>query len=95
VAISSPSEISSALEQVGFRLIQAVGGAFLFANSAAILTDAFPPEQRGLGLGINQVAGIAGSVIGTSSRLKLSSTSSACPAAYRQSQRVKGDTNVL
>jgi MFS family permease len=53
-----------ALELIGFRLIQAVGSAFLFANSTAILTDAFPPDQRGLGLGINQVAAIAGSVIG-------------------------------
>jgi MFS family permease len=52
------------LELIGFRLIQAVGGAFLFANSAAILTDAFPPDQRGFGLGINQVAAIGGSVIG-------------------------------
>jgi MFS family permease len=55
---------AGALELIGFRLIQAVGAAFLFANSTAILTDAFPPEQRGLGLGINQVAAIAGSVIG-------------------------------
>ena len=46
------------------RLVQAVGGAFLFANSAAILTDAFPPTQRGLALGINGVAAIAGQFIG-------------------------------
>src|SRR5438067_13359489 len=43
---------AGALEMIGFRVIQAVGGAFIFANSAAILTDAFPPEQRGFGLGI-------------------------------------------
>jgi MFS family permease len=55
---------TGALELIGFRLIQAVGGAFLFANSAAILTDAFPADQRGFGLGINQVAAIAGSVVG-------------------------------
>ncbi len=46
------------------RVFQGVGGAFLFANSSAILTDAFPAEQRGLALGINNVAGIAGSFIG-------------------------------
>ncbi|ACU54031.1 major facilitator superfamily MFS_1 [Acidimicrobium ferrooxidans DSM 10331] len=46
------------------RIGQGIGGALLFANSAAILTDAFPPNQRGLALGINNVAGIAGSFIG-------------------------------
>ena len=46
------------------RVLQGVGGAFLFANSSAILTDAFPAHQRGLALGINNVAGIAGSFIG-------------------------------
>jgi MFS family permease/DNA-binding MarR family transcriptional regulator len=46
------------------RVLQGVGGAMLFANSAAILTDAFPSDQRGLALGLNQVAGIAGSFIG-------------------------------
>ncbi|HEY1574380.1 MAG TPA: MFS transporter [Pseudonocardiaceae bacterium] len=46
------------------RVLQGVGGALLMANSAAILTDAFPADQRGLALGLNQVAGIAGSFIG-------------------------------
>jgi MFS family permease len=46
------------------RLFQGVGAAFLVANSAAILTDAFPSNQRGLALGINNVAGISGSFIG-------------------------------
>ena len=46
------------------RVGQGVGGAFLFANSSAILTDAFPHDQRGLALGVNAVAGIAGSFIG-------------------------------
>jgi MFS family permease len=46
------------------RIIQGIGGAMLFANSSAILTDAFPTDQRGLALGLNQVAGIAGSFIG-------------------------------
>jgi len=46
------------------RIGQGVGAAFLFANSSAILTDAFPEDERGLALGINNVAGIAGSFIG-------------------------------
>ncbi|KJE75431.1 MFS transporter [Ferrimicrobium acidiphilum] len=49
---------------IGMRLGQGVGGAFLFANSSAILTDAFPNNQRGLALGINNIAGIAGAFIG-------------------------------
>jgi EmrB/QacA subfamily drug resistance transporter len=55
---------TGALELIFFRLIQGTGAGFLFANSAAILTDAFPANQRGLALGINQVAAILGSVIG-------------------------------
>lgn len=51
-------------EVIVFRLIQAVGAAFLFANSPALLTDAFSPNERGLALGINQVAFIGGSVLG-------------------------------
>jgi MFS family permease len=46
------------------RVFQGIGGAMLMANSSAIITDAFPVEQRGLGLGLNMVAGIAGSFIG-------------------------------
>ena len=46
------------------RVVQGIGGSFLLANSAAILTDAFPPHQRGLALGINQVSAIAASFIG-------------------------------
>ncbi|MBW4078163.1 MAG: MFS transporter [Acidobacteria bacterium] len=46
------------------RLLQGVGAAFLIANAAAILTDAFPATQRGLALGINNIAGISGSFIG-------------------------------
>jgi MFS family permease len=49
---------------IGMRILQGVGGAMLMANSSAILTDAFPTHQRGLALGLNQVAGIAGSFIG-------------------------------
>jgi MFS family permease len=47
-----------------WRVVQGVGAAMLFANSTAILTDAFPVERRGMALGINQVAAIAGSFIG-------------------------------
>jgi MFS family permease len=49
---------------IGWRFVQAIGGSMLMANSAAILTDAFPMEQRGLALGINQVAGLSGQFIG-------------------------------
>ena len=49
---------------IGWRFVQAFGGAMLMANSAAILTDAFPADQRGLALGLNMVAGIAGSFLG-------------------------------
>jgi MFS family permease len=47
-----------------WRVVQAIGGAMLFANSTAILTDAFPARQRGMALGVNQVAAIAGSFLG-------------------------------
>jgi MFS family permease len=53
-----------ALWLIGFRVIQAIGGAMLMANSPAILTDAFPANQRGTAMGINQVAGISGQFIG-------------------------------
>ncbi|MFD5782087.1 MFS transporter [Streptomyces sp. NPDC058220] len=55
---------AAALWLIGMRVLQGVGGAMLLANSNAILTDAFPARQRGLALGLNQVAGIAGSFIG-------------------------------
>src|SRR5580658_6042730 len=48
----------------GMRVVQGVGGAFLIANSAAILTDAFPADQRGMALGINNVAAISGTFVG-------------------------------
>ncbi len=53
-----------ALWLIGFRVIQAVGGAMLMANAPAILTDAFPSNQRGMAMGVNQVAGISGMFIG-------------------------------
>jgi MFS family permease len=55
---------AGALWLILMRVGQGVGGAMLFANSAAILTDAFPQDQRGLALGINGIAAIAGSFIG-------------------------------
>ncbi|MGH9099974.1 MAG: MFS transporter, partial [Acidimicrobiales bacterium] len=55
---------AGAIWLVVMRLFQGVGAAFLIANSSAILTDAFPPGQRGMALGINQITGIAGSFIG-------------------------------
>ena len=47
-----------------FRIIQALGAAFLFSNSAAILTDVFPENERGRALGLNQVSIVIGSVAG-------------------------------
>jgi MFS family permease len=55
---------AGAIELIAFRVVQAVGAALEMANSAAILTDAFPENQRGLALGINMVAIMAGSFIG-------------------------------
>jgi MFS family permease len=49
---------------IGWRVLQAVGGAMLMANSAAIITDAFPVAQRGMALGVNMVAAVAGMFIG-------------------------------
>jgi MFS family permease len=49
---------------VVIRVFQGVGAAMLIANSAAILTDAFPAHERGMALGINQAAGISGTFIG-------------------------------
>jgi MFS family permease len=53
-----------ALWLIGLRVIQAIGGAMIMANSVAILTDVFPANQRGMAMGINIVAGMAGSFIG-------------------------------
>ncbi|GAA1957021.1 MFS transporter [Kitasatospora viridis] len=53
-----------ALWLIGWRVVQAVGGAMLMANSAAIITDAFPASRRGMALGVNMVAAIAGSFVG-------------------------------
>jgi EmrB/QacA subfamily drug resistance transporter len=48
---------------VVFRMIQGLGGALIFANNSAIITDAFPVNERGRAIGINQVVGIAGSIL--------------------------------
>ena len=55
---------AGAIWLIGFRIVQGIGGAMLMANSTAILTDAFSPSERGMALGINQVAALAGSFIG-------------------------------
>jgi MFS family permease len=53
-----------ALWLIGLRVLQAIGGSMILANSVAIITDVFPAEKRGMALGINIVAGIAGSFLG-------------------------------
>jgi MFS family permease len=55
---------AGAIWLIAFRVVQGVGGAMIIANSTAIITDAFPARQRGTALGVNQVAGLAGSFIG-------------------------------
>jgi MFS family permease len=55
---------SGALWLILWRVVQAFGGAMLMANSAAILTDAFPANKRGMALGVNQIAGISGTFVG-------------------------------
>jgi MFS family permease len=78
---------AGALWLIVMRIFQGVGGAFLFANSSAILTDAFPEDERGLALGINGAAAISGSFIGCSSADSWHRSSggwcssSACPSA--------------
>ncbi|MGH9205151.1 MAG: MFS transporter, partial [Acidimicrobiales bacterium] len=55
---------AGALELIFGRVVQGIGGALLMANSTAILTDAFPVEERGMAIGFNMVAGITGSFLG-------------------------------
>jgi MFS family permease len=55
---------AGALWLIAWRIVQALGGSMLMANSAAILTDAFPARQRGMALGINQIAGLSGQFVG-------------------------------
>ncbi|MDQ1567792.1 MAG: hypothetical protein QOF96_2672 [Actinomycetota bacterium] len=55
---------TGAMELIGMRVVQGIGGALLMANSTAIITDAFPVEQRGMAMGINMIAAMAGSFVG-------------------------------
>jgi MFS family permease len=64
LAVTWMHGVPAALWLIGWRVVQGIGGAFLFANSTAILTDAFPANQRGTALGMNAIAAIAGSFIG-------------------------------
>jgi MFS family permease len=64
LSVTWMSGTAGALWLIIMRVFQGVGGAFLFANSSAIITDAFPQNQRGMALGINGVAAIAGSFLG-------------------------------
>jgi MFS family permease len=64
LAIDWLTGTNGALYLVGFRIVQGVGGACLLANSAAILTDAFPANQRGMALGINNIVGVSGMFVG-------------------------------
>src|SRR6202042_968902 len=56
--------VPGALWIIIMRVFQGVGGAFLFANSTAILTDAFPENERGKAMGINGIAAVSGSFLG-------------------------------
>jgi len=64
LSITWMSGTAGAMWLVVMRIFQGVGAAMLIANSSAILTDAFPEDQRGMALGINQVAGLSGTFIG-------------------------------
>ena len=61
LAVTWMNGTDAALWLIIWRIVQGIGGAFLFANSTAILTDAFPANQRGTALGMNAIAAIAGS----------------------------------
>jgi EmrB/QacA subfamily drug resistance transporter len=63
-AITWSKGSAGAIELILFRVVQAIGSSFLFSNSVAILTDAFPENQRGMAMGLQQIAGIAGSFLG-------------------------------
>ena len=55
---------AGAIELIFFRIVQGIGGAFLFSNGAAIITDAFPEKERGKALGLNQISFLTGSFVG-------------------------------
>src|SRR6201987_2207865 len=56
--------VPGAIWIIVMRVVQGIGGAFLFANSSAILTDAFPANERGKAMGINGIAAVSGAFIG-------------------------------
>jgi EmrB/QacA subfamily drug resistance transporter len=64
LAITPNTGDLGAIELIVFRIIQGIGAAFLFSNSGAIITDAFPENERGKALGINQLSFLAGSLVG-------------------------------
>ncbi len=64
LAVDWMSGRDGALYLVVFRIVQGVGGACLMANAAAIITDAFPTNQRGMALGINNIVGVSGMFVG-------------------------------
>ena len=55
---------AGAIYLIVFRVVQGIGAAFLLANAAAIITDAFPANQRGMALGINNIVGVSGMFVG-------------------------------
>src|SRR5882672_7813358 len=55
---------SGAMYLIVFRIVQGIGAACLLANAAAIITDAFPANQRGMALGINNIVGVSGMFVG-------------------------------
>jgi MFS family permease len=63
-ALTPSDGTTGAIELIAFRMVQGLGGACLFANSVALLIDAFPAHQRGFSLSINQLAFIAGNLVG-------------------------------
>src|SRR6201986_4736833 len=64
LAVDWMTGTSGATWLVGFRIVQGIGGACLLANAAAIITDAFPSNQRGMALGINNIVGVSGMFVG-------------------------------
>jgi MFS family permease len=64
LAVDWLSGRSGAMFLIVFRIVQGVGAACLLANAAAIITDAFPADQRGMALGINNIVGVSGMFIG-------------------------------
>lgn len=55
---------AGATQIIAFRMVQAIGGAMIMANSVAIVTDVFPSDQRGMALSTNMLAGLAGGFLG-------------------------------